>query len=577
MKFSTAWVQSVLIGVVLLVLDVGCDRSPVREASASAKAPAPSAQGWFEDVTAASGVRFIHVAGTNYHMPDQVGSGVAVLDFDRDGRWDLYFVQNGGSAAKAGAARNQLFHQRADGSFENASAQSGADVVGAGMGVAAGDLNNDGWTDLVVTENGAVRVLLNRNGRFEEVGKASGVENPRWCVPASFVDFDRDGWLDIIVGNYLDYDRTQVCLDSQGRRDFCAPSAFAGTSLRLWRNVTGTPGGTPRFEDVTGRSGLSRSTGAAMGLVCADFTDDGWPDIFVADDGRPNRLLVNQRDGTFTDEAMVRGVAFNAMGHTAANMGLAWGDFNNDGRMDLFVTHLAEEFHSLFQQDRSGFFSDQIASAGFQQQSWRGTGFGVVAADFDLDGDLDVAWVNGLVRRASPGQTPTDPGLDPWWARYAQRAQLFENLGSGRLRDVSASNGGLTGLAMVGRGLAMADLNSDGAPDLIAAPIGGPAHVYRNRMSGKGRWITLRLLEPNFGGRDAIGAEVVVSAGGRRWTGLLQPSTSYASSHAPAVSFGLGTVDRIDSIEVLWVGGVKEKFSGGGVDRVLELKRGSGR
>jgi hypothetical protein len=472
--------------------------------------------------------------------------------------------------------RNQLLHQESDGVFRDASADSGVDVTGRGMGAIAGDVNNDGWCDLVVTEYGAVRLFQNLGrGKFREKTDEAGLDNPRWAAPASFIDVDRDGWLDLVVGNYVDYDPTHICHDVQGRRDFCAPKAFGSTVTRLWRNITGTPGATPRFEDRTEPSGLMQAPGVALGLVCADFDGDRWPDIFCSDDGRPNRLFINRRDGTFREEAIPRGLAFNAMGATAANMGTAFADVDSDGLADLFVTHLTEEYHSLWKQGPRGLFTDQVAAFGLQQQAWRGTGFGAVLADFDCDGDLDLALANGLVRRATPGHAPALAGISPWWARYAQRAQLFVN-DHGSFRDVSLANPAFSGQALVGRSLAVGDLDEDGALDLIMAGVGGPARLYRNIVPQRGQWLRLRLGDPARGRRDAIGAEVVVHAGGKRWWGLLQPATSYLVSHEPVVHFGLGAVASVDAIEVLWPDGVKERFPGSPAGRRVVLMKGEG-
>jgi hypothetical protein len=559
--------------LVCVLLWVGCRRTSIPEATST---PAGRSGGpeWFSDVTKASGVNFIHHTGTNYFMPDQVGSGIALLDFDQDGRLDLYFVQNGGTG---NAARNRLYHQEPDGSFRDVSDGSGADLVGRGMGAIAGDVNNDGRPDLVVTEYGAVRLLENLgSGHFREVTSEAGLDNPRWAGPASFVDFDRDGRLDLVVGNYVDYDPTQICHDAQGRQDFCAPAAFAPTATRLWRNVTPKPGAAPRFEDRTEASGLTRAPGVALGLVCADFDGDAWPDIFCADDGRPNRLFINQRDGTFREEAALRGLAFNVMGRTAANMGTAFADCDGDGLGDLFVTHLTEEFHSLFRQDRRGLFLDTIAPSGLQQSAWRATGFGVVLTDFNGDGAPDLAQANGLVRRATPGQTPVAPGMDPWWARYAQRAQLFANDGTGHFRDISTENAAFCGEAEVGRSLAVGDLDGNGAPDLVLGSLGGPVRVFRNVLTAHGHWVNVRLVLPASGGRDAIGAEAVMNAGGRQRWAVLQPATSYLVSNEPALHFGLGTTATFEGVEVLWPDGVSEHFPGGKADQSVTLRKGSG-
>ena len=560
-------------GVWCLVFGVWCFSSGCSKSTSPApSAKSPTGPEWFADITARSGLNFTHVAGTNYFMPDQVGSGVALFDFDNDGRLDVYLVQNGGTNS---GARNQLFHQEPDGTFKNVSAGSGLDVSGRGMGAFAGDVNNDGLPDLLVTEYGAVRLFQNLGGgKFKDVTREAGLDNPRWAAPASFIDHDRDGRLDLVVGNYVDYDPTHACLDVQGRQDFCAPKAFGDTSTRLWHNTTAQPGGGPRFEDRTEPSGLFRAPGVALGIVCADFDGDGWPDIFCADDGRPNRLFINKHNGTFTEEAAQRGLAFNAMGATAANMGVAFADVDGDGLGDLFVTHLTEEFHSLYRQGPRGLFSDQVATAGLQQPAWRGTGFGTVLADFNCDGAPDLASANGLVRRITPGHTPVAPGLDLWWARYAQKAQLFANDGAGKFRDLSPAQTALAGTALVGRSLAVGDLDNDGAPDLILCSVGGPARVLRNVAPNRGHWLKLRLLLPQQGNRDAIGAEVVVRAGGKNHWALLQPATSYLASHDPALHFGLGAATAVETIEILWPDGTKESVAGGAVDRAMVVKKG---
>lgn len=535
----------------------------------------PSADGpqWFEDISAKSGVAFTHVVGTNYFMADQIGSGVALFDFDNDGRLDLYLVQNGGTNS---GARNQLFHQQPDGSFKNVSAGSGLELISRGMGAFAGDVNNDGLPDLLVTEYDAVRLFQNLGaGKFREVTRDAGLDNPRWAVPASFLDYDRDGWLDIVVGNYVDYDPTHICKDVRGQQEFCAPKAFGATVTRLWRNATTNAGAAPVFQDRTESSGIFRSPGVALGLVCADFDGDSWVDIFCSDDGRPNRLFINKRDGTFVDEATARGVAFNAMGATAANMGTAFGDVDGDGLADLFITHLTEEFHSLFKQGPRGTFADRIAEAGLQQQSWRGTGFGTVLADFNHDGALDLTSANGLIRRIVPGQTPVAPGTHPWWSRYAQKTQLFINDGQGKFRDISPSQSVLSGKACIGRSLAVGDLDNDGAPDLIVGAVGGPIQLFRNTAPNRGHWLKLRLLLPQQGNRDAIGAEAVVTAAGKNHWAVLQPATSYLVSNDPALHFGIGPATSIDGIEVLWPDGSKETFPGGAADKLITLKKGT--
>jgi hypothetical protein len=315
-----------------------------------------------------------------------------------------------------------------------------------------------------------------------------------------------------------------------------------------------------------------------LGVVCADFDGDRWPDIFLADDGKPNRLFVNRRDGTFQEQAAQRGLALNALGQTAGNMGIAVGDTDGNGLFDLFVTHLSEEHHALWTQNPRGTFQDSMGAAGLAHQAWRGTGFGAVLADFDRDGSLDLAFVNGLVkRRANFSPASAANSTQSAWAPYAQRAQLFANTGQGRFREISSANAAFCGTAQVGRGLAVGDLDNDGSPDLVSTSVGGPARVFRNVAPQPGHWLTVRAVEPERGGRDAYGAELLVQGGSRRWWGLVQPGTSYLSSNDPRVQFGLGSYAGPIDIQVHWPEGDTELFAGLPHNQLVLLRKGSGR
>ncbi len=531
---------------------------------------------WFENITTRSGIRFHHEATTSgrHLFHESMGSGAAMLDFDNDGRLDVYLIHN---VERTVGSTNRLFHQQADGTFKDVSAGSGLDVAGPGNGLAVGDLNNDGFPEVLVTECDGVRLFFNHAGRrFTDISAAAGITNRHWSVPAAFVDFDRDGWLDLVIGNYLDYDPSQKCPDARGRPDFCGPHGFHSTITRLYRN-RGGGSATPVFEDVTVTSGIARAPGKAMQIVCADFDGDRWPDIFITDDELPNRLFMNQRNGLFTEEAVVRGVAYTGMGAAAANMGIAIGDTDADGRFDLFVPHLAEESHTLWRQSASGVFHDATAMAGLHGQSWHGTGFGAVLADFDSDGALDLAIANGAIRRRiGPLRAPLAPGTAPFWADYAEPAQLFANDGRGRFMEISTANPALCGEALAGRGLACGDLDNDGAPDLLLVGVSSPVRVLRNIATPRAHWLGLRAIDPALGGRDAYGAEIVVEAGTNRWWRLVQPAHSYASSNDPRVQIGLGTNAAVDAIRVWWPDGLEERFPGGPANRYITLRRGTG-
>jgi len=448
------------------------------------------------------------------------------------------------------------------------------------MGVAVGDVNNDGWPDVLVTEYRAVRLFVNGgNGSFRELpASSSGVENPLWAISACFFDYDRDGWLDLVVANYVEYDPNRPCFDEAGQHDYCGPKTFPpGTVTKLYHN-RGAQGAEVTFEDVTAASGLAALPGPGLGVICADFEGDGWPDIFVANDGEANRLWMNQRNGTFRDEAVPRGLAFNAMGQVAGNMGIGIADADGDGAFDLLVTHLIEEMHALWTQSPRGLFLDRAASTGIARPLWHGTGFGTALEDFDNDGAPDAAISNGAVRRNKlhKPDAATITALTAHWAPYAERNQLFANDGRGQFRDISAENAPFCGTARIARGLACGDLDGDGGVDLVVSNVADAARVYRNVVPQRGHWLSARAVDPALGGRDAYGVEITVRAGDRRWTRWCNPGSSYASSNDPRMHFGLGNAAHADSIEVRWPDGTLESFPGGDVDRLIVLQKGRG-
>jgi hypothetical protein len=543
-----------------------------RPTGSSPSADAPDPPPWFQDVTDRVGLRFRHDAGPlgDYFMPQIMGSGAALFDFDGDGRLDIYLLQNGGPKG----ATNRLYRQRPDGTFEDVSEGSGLDFAGYSMGVAIGDVNNDGWPDVLVTGYKGIRLFLNNgNGTFTDVTAESGLDVSLWSVSASFVDYDRDGWLDLVVVNYVDYDPTHEC-STAGQKDYCGPNVFKGTVTKLFHNRGVEGARTVRFQDVTEPSGLARKVGPGLGVACADFDGDGWPDIFVANDGQPNHLWINQHDGTFREEAATRNLAYNSLGMSAGNMGIALGDINGDGLFDVFVTHLTEETNTLWQQGPRGLFEDRTAAAGLAASRWRGTGFGTVLADLNHDGALDLAVVNGRVMR---GLGPGGDDLDPFWRVYAERNQLFVNDGTGRFRDLSPADP-FCQRAEVSRGLACGDLDGDGALDLLVTTVAGPAHLYHNVAPKEGHWLMVRALDPARK-RDAYGAVVTMNAGGSRRVGAVLPGQSYLCSNDPRVHFGLGPAEHVDSIRVRWPDGdsAEEVFPGGAADRLVELRRGEGK
>jgi hypothetical protein len=353
---------------------------------------------------------------------------------------------------------------------------------------------------------------------------------------------------------------------------------------KLYRNVSDLAevGSTPssvRFEDVTAQSGIGSQAGPGLGVRAGDFNDDGWPDIFVANDGRADFMWINQQNGTFRDMAIPLGAGHNSLGRATASMGIAEGDFDQDGDFDLIVTNLRGESNTLFRKSKFG-FEDNSAHAGLKQSSFPHTGFGVSFADLDHDGSLDLVHANGFVYQAldrpivQPGNSPEDG--KQFWQAYADTKQLLLGDGTGRFRDVSVGTGAFAQQLDVSRGLAVGDLDGDGDLDLAFTTIAGPPRVFRNDLKKVGHWLMVRAIDPGLGNRDACGAVIEVKAGPRKWIRRVQPGSSYQSSDDPRVHFGLGEVGSIDSIVVTWPDGSAEteEFAGGSVDTVRTLRRG---
>ncbi len=525
-------------------------------AGAGPEAAEPEAA-WFADASEASKLDFVHQpgAGGDFYMPESIGPGAGLLDYDGDGDLDVYLVD--------GAAPNRLFRQAADGSFEDVTAASGLGDPGYGMGVAVGDVDNDGDPDVYVTNVGADALYRNRgDGTFAEATEAAGISNPEWGASAVFFDAEPDGDLDLYVANYVAFDAGAVCTDAAGRRDYCGPSGFAGVADRFFRNR-----GDGTFTDDSAPSGIAARPAKGLGVASVDLDGDGRPEIYVANDGEPNLLWTARGDGAYADRALELGAAVNALGRAEAGMGVAVGDADGDGAPDLFVSHLRAESNTLYRNAGEAGFEDATSAAGLAGRSVPFTGFGTGFADFDHDGALDLVVVNGRVTRG-PLLTGTAP--KSFWDDYAEPDQLWIGYGSGRFRLADAEAGALSRRVENGRGLALGDVDSDGDVDLLVAHGGGRARLLLNVAPARGSWAAVRPLA-GAGGRDALGTAVAFEAGGRSFRRWSTTGSSFLSASEPRAHAGLGAAAVLDAIEIRWPGGARTRLTGLPIDRTFVL------
>ena len=546
-----------------------------------AKADTP----FFTEVTSALGFADTAApwpAGT-YALHEVIGSGVALFDYNNDDALDVLHIRFPPPGQPDTPAPNRLFQQQPDGTFIDVTEASGIGHPGYGQGVAIGDVDNDGDADVYVTNYGADAFYRNK-GDSTFVLEAIGLANEAWGTSAAFGDYDRDGYLDVYVANYVQFDPDTLCRGKHGAQDYCNPQAFAPASDKLFQN-----NGDGTFRDVTKQAGIAAAPGRGLGVVCLDLTGDGWADFYVANDGEANQLWVNQKDGTFVDEAILRGVAFNTYGQPEGSMGIAVGDVNGDTHADLFATHLTGETNTLYLASPYAVFMDMTEVAGFAGRDLPFTGFGCGFFDFDNDADLDIAVVNGRVKRG-PVIEGTDAGQ--FWKFYAEPNLLYTfrpagvsravdvSTGTGKtsikgiFRDVSLDASDFTGKIEVSRGLAFGDIDRDGDLDMVVSSLDNRLRFFRNDAPApQHHWLFVRAITQK---RDALGAQVTIRTPLHSLTGFVLTSASYLSSHAPNVHFGLGQFNAIQAIEILWPDGSREEFPGTTVNQRITIYQGEG-
>jgi len=537
--------------------------------------PPRGGPGWLHEAAAESGLEFALEVGARgaLHMPEIMAGGAAFLDCDGDGDLDVYLV-NGGADAAAPAERggivNRLFENEG-GRFVDATEGSGAEGASYGMGAAVGDVDGDGLDDLYLTSLGADQLLVSRGDmRFVDRTADAGVAVPRWSSSAAFVDYDRDGWLDVFVAQYVHFQPQKTCRDNADQPEYCGPKDYPPLPDVLL-HADGRGG----FTDASRAAGIAEVRAAGLGVVPFDADEDGWLDVYVANDGYENHLWTNRRDGTFVDDAVLLGAAFNMQGQAEAGMGVVLADLDGDALPDLFVTHLRLETNTFYKNLGPGAgFVDRTGPSGLGVGSQALTGFGTAALDLELDGDLDLVVVNGRVARgeASPACELSAP-----WCRYAEPALLYLNEGGHfEVRCDLATD--FCGPLAVARGLAAGDYDDDGDLDLLVNGPGSAARLYRNDAPRSGRWLSVDA-QLAAAGRRAVGTRVVLELpGGRRAVGAIGGAASYLSSGDPRAYFGVpvGVEPGDLRLVVTWPDGTHERFPVARLDARAVLVQGAG-
>jgi len=537
----------------------------------------------FEDVTASAGIRSTHNNGAfgKKWLPETMGSGVAFLDYDNDGWQDILMV-NG--ADWAGHVKRHttlaLYHNNHDGTFTDVTRKAGLAVEMYGMGVAVGDFNNDGYDDIFITALGQNHLFRNNgDGTFTDVTKVAGLWGPiEFSTSAAWVDYDRDGHLDLVVANYVQWTpETDLYCTLDGKlKSYCTPESYKGTSLRLWRNR-----GDGTLEDATQKAGLADPTSKSLGVAILDANQDGWPDILVSNDTQPNKLYINNGNGTFTEKGVAAGIGYSEDGIARAGMGVDAADYDRSGYPSVMITNFSNQMLALYHNERNGLFVDEAPHSDIGRATLLTLGFGCFFFDYDLDGWPDIFVANGHIEDAIERVQPR--------VRYAEPPHLFRNLGNGKFAETTAAAGAAFAAPRVARGAAYGDINNDGALDVLVSTNGGAPALFRNAGTTNH---SLRIkLVGTKSNRDGIGASVWLTygnkvavnsgrpselLGGERQSKDLTSGASYLSSSELILTFGLAAHARVDAIVIHWPSGQADEVRDVAADQIITVKEGAG-
>ncbi|HLJ40178.1 MAG TPA: CRTAC1 family protein [Candidatus Acidoferrales bacterium] len=521
------------------------------------------------DVTSQSGIHFSHNSGAygGKFLPETMGSGCAFLDYDADGWQDVLLI-NGMDWPTHRRARStmRLYHNNRNGTFTDVTSRAGLDIEMYGMGVAVADFNNDGFPDIFITCVGQNRLFKNTGrGTFLDVTRESGLAGREgFSTSALWFDFDRDGFLDLFVCNYVKWSPAQdvFCSLDGKHKSYCTPEAYRGETCWLFRNR-----GNGTFEDVTATSGIFDTSSKSLGVAMLDYDEDGWPDLMVANDTQPNKLYRNQRNGTFKDVAVEAGIAFSNDGKARAGMGVAVGGFNASGRPGIAITNFDDEMVGLYRPLGKGLYEDVAVQSGVGLPSKNTLGFGCVFADMNRDGALDLVVANGHIDETVRNIRGN--------VGYAQPPQLFLNDGAGKFRDVASEVGDAFQRPKIGRGLCYGDFDRDGDLDLLMTTNNGPAYLFRNDQLSRNRAIRFRLTGVKSN-RDGIGARLQIFHGESSQSRLVTSGSSYLSQSELPVTFGLGQRDRVDRVVLNWPSGRAEEYKNLASGKLYQCVEGKG-
>ncbi|HEX6880653.1 MAG TPA: CRTAC1 family protein [Terriglobales bacterium] len=525
------------------------------------------AQITFRDITRSAGIRFVHNNGARgkKYLPETMGPGCAFIDYDNDGNPDVLLINGEDWTAAGRPSTLKLYHNNGNGTFTDVTTRSHLGIKMFGLGVAVGDYDNDGFDDLFITSLGQSHLFHNNgNGTFTDVTKMAGMWGPtEFSTGAAWVDYDRDGKLDLLVANYVQWDIKHdiYCTLDGTTKSYCTPEGYKGVSLRLWRNL-----GDGKFEDATGKAGLYDPSSKSLGIAIADVNGDGWPDLIIANDTQPNKLYINTQRGAFKESAVISGIAFSEDGVARAGMGVDAVDYDRSGRPSIIIGNFSNQMMALYHNEGNSLFVDEAPRSDVGRKSLLTLGFACFFFDYDLDGWPDIFVANGHIENEIERIQKR--------VKYAQPAHLFRNVGSGKFVEASNSVGPDLPRPRVGRGAAYADIDNDGDLDLLITTNGGPAALLEND-GGNNKSLRIKLSGTRSN-RDGIGAVVTVRAGKDTQSQMLRSGSSYLSASELVLTFGLGQHAQADEISIAWPSGQKDRLTNVAAGETITVKEGAG-